>query len=153
LIRAFRVVKKRYAADPLGGRGGLESGGRWHYKGVQVVYCAQTLSLAALEFFVHFGKRERSVSLVWFEIAIPQDLVSSLPESRLPAGWRSEPPAGETAELGTEWLKACSSAVLSVPSAVVPGERNFLINPVHPKARTIVASQPRDFSFDPRMWK
>ncbi len=49
-----RLAKKKYAHDPLGGAGGLIVGGRWHHKGSRIVYCAQTLSLASLEFFVHF---------------------------------------------------------------------------------------------------
>jgi len=153
LITAYRIAKKKYAADPLGGNGGLRSGGRWHYEGVRIVYCAENLSLAELEFFIHFGRHQRKISLVSFEVSIPVHLIETLPAGKLPADWRTVPPPDSTAKLGMEWLIRAKSAVLRVPSALTPGEHNYLINPTHKDAAKISTGTPRVHAFDSRMWK
>jgi len=153
VITAFRITKKRYARQPLAGLGGLEVGGRWHHKGTPIVYCAQSLSLAALEFFVHFGKRADTIALVSIAIDVPADLIESLSHSKLPKNWREVPAPAATAELGGEWIRRGRSAVLRVPSALSPGECNYLINPAHPKCTRIRTWPPAAFSFDARMWK
>jgi len=38
-------------------------------------------------------------------------------------------------------------------SAVVPVERNYLINPVHPQSHQVRVGKAEAFSLDPRMWK
>ncbi len=153
MITAFRVTKKRYARQPLAGRGGLEVGGRWHHKGTPIVYCAQSLSLAALEFFVHFGKRADTIALVSIAIDIPVDLIEPLLQAKLPKNWREVPAPAATADLGAEWVRHGRSAVLRVPSVLSPGECNYLINPAHPKCTRIRTRPPVVFSFDTRMWK
>jgi RES domain-containing protein len=150
---AYRISKARYAADPLGGAGGIQAGGRWHHKGVPVVYASQTLSLASLEFFVHFGRLESAIRLVCFEIGIPEGIVEDLDRSRLPADWRSVPPGVVTADMGTDWLRSRRSAVLRVPSALTEGEYNFLINPAHSDAGQVRVLESNPFSYDSRMWK
>lgn len=153
MITAFRITKKRYARQPLAGLGGLEVGGRWHHKGTPIVYCAQSLSLAALEFFVHFGKRADTIALVSIAIDIPAELIESLSHGKLPKNWREVPAAAATADLGAEWIRHGRSAVLRVPSVLSPGECNYLINPAHPKCTRIRTRPPAAFSFDTRMWK
>jgi len=153
LITAYRIVKKKYADSPLSGRGGLDSGGRWHGKGVLVAYCAQSLSLAALEFFVHFGRHERHIALVSIEIGIPEGLVEAVTLDQLPYHWRSQPPLAATANLGMEWLASARSAVLQVPSAISRGEHNYLINASHPRASKVRARPAKLYTFDSRMWQ
>lgn len=153
MISAHRVGKARYAAEPLSGIGGTYVGGRWHHKGVRIVYAAQTLSLASLEFFVHFGRLESAISLVWFEFAIPDELVQEVDGSALPAGWDSDPPVAATADIGMNWLRSGSSVVLKVPSAVTQGEYNLLINPSHADIGKIHVVKTASFSYDSRMWK
>ena len=153
MITAFRIAKKRYARQPLADLGGLEVGGRWHQKGTPIVYCAQSLSLAALEFFVHFGKRADTIALVSIVIDIPAELIESLSYGKLPKNWREVPAPAATADLGAEWISHGRSPVLRVPSVLSPGECNYLINPAHPKCTRIRTRPPAHFSFDARMWK
>lgn len=153
MITAFRITKKRYARQPLAGLGGLEVGGRWHHKGTPIVYCAQSLSLAALELFVHFGKRADTIALLSIAIEIPAEIIDSLSHSKLPKNWCEVPAPAATAELGAEWIRHGRSAVLRVPSVLSPGECNYLINPAHPKCTRIRTRPPAAFSFDTRMWK
>ncbi len=73
--------------------------------------------------------------------------------AQLPADWRSLPASDALARMGTSWARRLESAVLSVPSAVVPEERNYLLNPAHLQFREIAFGPARPFAFDPRLWK
>lgn len=150
---AFRIGKTRHAHDALSGQGALIVGARWHHKGAPIVYCATTLSLAALEVFVHFGMQEKAIAFSSIEISIPDGLVSILSAADLPTDWRDVPPPRSTADIGSQWLVNKRSAVLQVPSAVTLGEYNYLLNPAHPDFPKINASPPKPYTFDPRMWK
>ena len=77
----------------------------------------------------------------------------TLPVSVLPRDWASYPAPEALAELGTEWARSRRSAVLIVPSAVIPGEENVLLNPEHPDFARVRIGQARPFSFDGRTWK
>ena len=153
MTTAFRIAKRKYAGDSLGGRGGLVAGGRWHHTGIRVVYCAASSSLAALEYFVHFGKRQNKLSLVFIEVGIPDEVIERLANRRLPQDWRQVPPPRSTADIGTAWLKRGRTAVLRVPSIQAPKEHNYLINPSHADAARIKVKASVAYSFDPRMWK
>lgn len=153
MISAYRIAKARYAAQPLSGEGGLHSGGRWHHKGLPIVYSAESLSLASLEFFVHFGKLDNAIKLVSFRIEIPDGLVELLAASSLPPDWDSVPAGTATADLGTAWLTSKKSAVLKVPSVITPGEHNYLINPLHRDAAQVKVVTSNPFLYDMRVWK
>jgi RES domain-containing protein len=119
---------------------------------VAVVYTSATLSLATLECFVHVDPTDAPADLV----AIPAEIPDALPRitirvQDLPPSWRAYPAAEELAELGTAWVRARKTAVLVVPSAIVPQEHNFVLNPAHPDFRRIRPGRPEAFSFDPRM--
>jgi RES domain-containing protein len=153
LISAYRISKARYAASPLTGEGGLHCSGRWHHRGLPVIYTGESLSLASLEVFVHFGKLDDAIKLVAFRIEIPDGLVEVLAASSLPTDWDSVPAGTETADLGTQWLSSKRSAVLRVPSVVTPGEHNYLLNPLHPDAGQVKVPASNAFLYDSRMWK
>jgi RES domain-containing protein len=149
-----RICKARYAKTALSGVGGLESAGRWHRKGQPVVYAASTLSLAALEYFVHLGRTDSRITFVSVQAIIPAELVTeTVSPAALPRDWNSSPPIAATMDLGTQWCAEMRGAVIKVPSALVQGEFNFLLNPRHPDFPRITVSPPEPFSFDVRMWK
>ncbi len=153
---AWRIVKKKHAAEVLSGEGARLGGGRWNHAGVPVVYASETLSLAALELFVHFTRKEIGISrsLLAIPVNIP-DSVTKIEVSRenLKAGWDSSPPPDFTRDLGTKWVNEGASAVLRVPSALIHGEYNLVINPAHPDFATITAGNAQPFSLDDRVWK
>jgi len=74
-----------------------------------------------------------------------------MPASGLPANWRRYPPPEALAELGTRWARDLKSPVLAVPSAVIPQELNYVLNPVHPDFKRIRVGNPEAFRFDPRL--
>ncbi|MGD0362827.1 MAG: RES domain-containing protein [Bryobacteraceae bacterium] len=69
----------------------------------------------------------------------------------LPPDWKSPVPTNSTKDIGTDWAKRMDTAVLSVPSAVVDRERNFLLNPLHRDFQLIKFDPPEAFDFDPRL--
>jgi RES domain-containing protein len=121
---------------------------------VALIYTSATLSLAALEYYVHLDPVDSPADLV----AIPADIPDAVARSEigidaLPPGWRDYPAPDDLADLGTAWVRAHRTAVLVVPSALVPQERNLLLNPAHTDFAQIRRGVPEPFSFDPRMWK
>lgn len=154
MTTAWRIAKARHQDNAFSGAGGLHSAGRWHAKGQRVVYAASSLALAALEVFVHLNRAHAAIRWVMFEIVIPDEVaVEVRAGARLPRGWRSEPPIAATMRIGTDWLRAGRSAVLRVPSAIIPTESNLLLNPLHADFRKLRPGKARPFEFDARKWK
>jgi len=147
-LRAWRIVKAKHAATAFSGEGARLFGGRWNSPGVSLVYTSSTQALAALESLVHLNPP------VLFQYAvIPVEFDAALVEkvSALPAGWRDSPAPPSTQALGDAWAAQARSAVLELPSVIIPGESNFLLNPAHPDFRKIVIGKPAPFAFDPRL--
>lgn len=150
MIRAFRMVREKYAASAFTGEGAARHGGRWNSPGVRVVYTSATVSLAALETLVHLNPQMRFRYLV-FPIEFDEGLVDKITASSLPAGWRDEPPPLLTKRLGDEWIRLARSAVLELPSVIVPSESNHLFNTTHPDFKSLTIGKPETFSFDQRL--
>ena len=149
-----RICKTKYGKTAFSGAGGLESAGRWHRKGQSIVYSAPTLSLAALELFVHLGRTDSKIKFVSASATIPDKLVIEvLDPAALPAHWYSSPPSDATMDLGSRWCAEARSVAIKVPSAVVRGEFNYLLNPAHPDFKHLIISNPEAFTFDQRLWK
>ena len=86
------------------------------------------------------------------EVRIPNSLsIQTVDESDPPPNWSSPVPSGKTQDLGTHWVRSGATAVLSVPSVIVPSERNYLLNPAHPDFASIRFLPPRPFTFDRRL--
>ncbi|HME72143.1 MAG TPA: RES family NAD+ phosphorylase [Myxococcota bacterium] len=149
--RAFRLLKRKHAAHSFDGEGARLFGGRWNRPGVAVVYASENLSLAALELLVHLEWGALLGHYVVCRVEFPESAVEELPAKGLPAHWRVSPAPPALQEIGTGWARARRSAVLRVPSAVIPLESNFLLNPDHPSFRRFVRTAPERFDFDPRL--
>jgi len=120
---------------------------------VPLVYASATLSLAALEILVHADVEHVQGEWMATPAEIPDALrVRDVSARELPPDWRSVPAPAAVTDLGTAWARARETAVLAVPSAIIPHERNFVVNPLHPAFRTVRVGTPQPFSFDPRLW-
>ena len=151
-MRVWRVVPAGHEA--FDGDGTRRFGSRWVPKGLSAVYTSATLSLAALELFVHTDPDLAPADLraVWADV--PDDLVMhEVALSDLPRTWRQIPAPAELQALGRSWIVEEKAATLSVPSVVVPTERNYVLNPAHADFHRIQVGEALEFSFDPRMWK
>jgi RES domain-containing protein len=154
LIVLWKICKERRRADAFTGEGARLAGGRWNERGTPVVYASESLALSALETLVHIQKAHMHLAYISFQFKVPDEVrVNELARNRLPSSWRKEPPPKETMGIGTRWAEGRSTAVLRVPSVIIPQEYNYVLNPLHPDFRKIGKSETGQFSFDPRMWK
>jgi RES domain-containing protein len=150
-MRLHRIALAKHsatAAAAFGGQGGLHGHGRWHVRGKLIVYTAEHTALAMAEALVHLQRSNSIEAFTHWEIEVPDALILSPPP--LPPGWKNDVPF--TQALGDGWLSARKSVARFVPSALVPHDRNCLINPAHPQfdIRWVVAG-PNPFHFDPRL--
>jgi RES domain-containing protein len=153
-MELWRVSIAENAEDAFSGQGGLRFAARWHKVGTCVVYTSASLALAAMEFFVNWKEQAAPRALASISAHVPDGLrISVLSDQRLPDDWRSSRVREATQQIGSDWARSGESAILSIPSTVIPEERNFLLNPAHRDFKRIRVGKPRPFSFDPRMWK
>ena len=150
MVRAWRIVRERHADSAFSGEGAFRVGGRWNSRGTRVVYSSASQALAVLESLVHLNPPVvfRYVS---FAIEFDEELVMEVGADLLPANWREQPVPPSTRALGDAWIRSKKSAVLAVPSVVVPGEANYLLNPLHPEFGQVVIHEPVPYAFDSRL--
>jgi RES domain-containing protein len=145
----WRIDRPRRNA--FSGEGARRFGGRWNSPGTAVVYLSEHQSLAALEIFVHVQPLLPREKYLAYLVEWDEALMETLSARRLPADWRTSPPGPATMQIGDQWVREMRSPVLGLPSAIVPAERNFLLNPGHPKFRQVRVHKPVDFAFDARL--
>jgi RES domain-containing protein len=103
---------------------------------------------------VHLDDDDLAKDYVGIPAEIPDSVKITLVRiSDLPRTWRHFPRPQALADLGSRWAAAGETAVLAVPSAIVPHDLNYLLNPLHPHFKRIRIGQPEPFSFDPRLGK
>lgn len=149
---AWRFCDRRWASPPLSGEGARLYGGRWNSVGTAIAYTAGSRALATLEVRVHASAGLAPTTHVAIPVTIPDAIIEELDAATLPPNWREYPAPASLAAFGDAWAAGLSSAALSVPSAVVPEERNYLINPMHPDFGRIVAGTPAPVTYDPRLF-
>jgi RES domain-containing protein len=151
-VRVWRIASAAHAA--FDGEGTRHHGSRWTPRGIPVVFTSATLSLAALERFVHTDSDLEPADLVAIPVDIGEDIsIESVDAEELPPDWRSFPAPPTLAAIGEQWFRASGAVVLSIPSVVIPHERNFALNPTHREFPQLSIGRSHPFSFDPTMWK
>jgi RES domain-containing protein len=152
-MRVFRLIRKKYGIE-LSGKGAALSGNRWNSKGTELIYCADSRALAMAEVAVHLSLSILPKDYVMVEIDIPSEIsIATLSKEDLPAHWSSFPHLLDTQQIGDAFVAERKNCVLKVPSAVVPGDFNFLINPYHPDFSGFRIVSQEDFPFDSRLFK
>lgn len=151
-MRIWRICRSAFSKTPLDGRGGLIAAGRWHTPRRLIVYASESLALASLEVLVHCDVDLLPTDLVAIELEIPEHVqCQNIHVEDLPRSWRTQPPTRTTQRIGNDWLDAGKGLLLRVPSALIPTEMNFLINPVHPSIRDVRVVRRMKFRFDERL--
>jgi RES domain-containing protein len=151
MIRAWRIARGRHAAAAFSGEGAAAWGGRWNSPGTRAVYTAGSIALAMLEMLVHLQDRELLRHYVVFPVTFDSALVQSANPAMLPRTWRRSPAPPSTRRVGDAWVGEGRSAILRVPSAVVPAEWNYLLNPAHPDFAKITIGPRQRIRLDPRL--
>lgn len=148
----FRLSKSAYAND-LSGRGAEKAGGRWNSKGTAMVYTSESRALCTTEIAVHTPLGILPMDYVIIAIEIPNTIqITEIKHASLPADWKSLPHAHSTQEIGDTFVNEVKTAILKVPSAVVQGEFNYLINPSHKDFKKIKVKLVEPFDFDERLF-
>jgi RES domain-containing protein len=153
MAMVWRLTRPEFAAE-LSGEGNATTGARWNSPGRGVVYASFNLSLCVLESFAHLPPllRINLPEMTAVKIEIPDEA------SRLSIDLADLPPdlIGSEAEercrqLGDGWLTAQEQLICTVPSIIVPQERNMMINPAHQLMAEVKIVSTERFRFDPRL--
>jgi RES domain-containing protein len=150
-ITAWRITSEPYADTAFSGKGAEEYGGRFNSVGTPVVYTSESISLATLELLAKAGKRQRLSGRVVLPVTFDENHVIAYETEDLPEGWDERPYGPVSQAVGDRWVESEASAVLRVPSVVVPAEHNYLINPRHPEVEELEVGEPRPLARDLRL--
>jgi RES domain-containing protein len=140
--------------EALDGRGGLLASARWHTQGRPIVYLAANPAGALVEVLVNLELDAARLpgSYTLLKAEAPDDIqVRRIELGSLPVGW-----AGDltiTRNMGDEWLAGGESALLEVPSAILPETWNVLLNPHHLDAGRIRVVWQQAYPYDRRFFK
>lgn len=156
MVSGWRVAAPEFSSTPaemLSGEGAYRYGGRWNSKGTRVVYLGSSLAQASMELLVHLGRPDVLNSFYKLEVSYPEETILHIDINELPKGWDTPEMQSAAQRVGDGWVQAAESLVLCVPSVVVAGEYNFLLNPNHPDFSELLCSEVTLFRFDPRVLK
>ncbi len=146
----WRITTRRFVDQAFSGEGARLYGGRWNRVGQSVIYTAESRSLALLEMLVQDEPLRARYVLV--PAHLPETVsMETLDNNVLPRDWRTHAGREALQSLGGEWLRQSRSCVLAVPSAVVPAELDFLINPLHADFKRISVGKPESLETDMRL--
>jgi RES domain-containing protein len=151
MIWAWRLIKANHADAAFAGEGTKRWGGRWNSKGVRVVYTAESLPLATLEVIGHALFYDALKNFVCIPVDFSPRLSQSIFIEDLPDNWQADPIPESVRKIGDRWVQNQESVLLQVPSAIIPFEYNYLINPSLPDFERLVIHSPQKFYFDPRL--
>jgi RES domain-containing protein len=152
----WRIADPEYAKttpEMLSGEGGYLFGGRWNTKGHRVVYLGGNLSTASMEMLVHLDSVAVLDLYNKMEVYFNDDHILQIDPDDLPIDWGDSSMAPTTQLIGDDWLDNNESLILQVPSVVVRGEFNYLLNPLHPDFKDIETSDITVYKFDTRLVK
>ena len=149
----YRIEREKYLKTTLTGIGAsMSKGYRWNSFNTKLVYTAENRALAMLEVSVHLDLSEDlPTDRYYVEIEIPVNItIQEVKVEDLPEDWNSNPPTITTQTIGDDFVFQNESAILKVPSSIVPQEFNYLINPNHPDSKKIKVIGKTSMNFDPR---
>ncbi len=152
MLTVWRLITARFARSAFSGEGARLYAGRWHRKGVPLVYTASSQSLAMLEMLVQ--DEPLRARYVMIEARLPDRIaIERVHIDDLPSNWREVAAREQLQDIGTRWARTRISALLAVPSAVIPAEMNYLLNPLHQDFRLVRIGKPQRFETDLRLIK
>jgi len=152
MLTVWRLVTARFVDTAFSGEGARRYGGRWNIKGIPLIYTASSQSLAMLEMLVQDEPLRARYVMISAEIPTNMN-IERMNLDLLPSDWRDQTALERLRTIGTEWAIQLSSAVLAVPSAVVPAEANYLLNPTHPDFARVLIGKPQVLITDLRLIK
>lgn len=152
-MKVYRLSRKKYANE-LSGVGASKYGNRWNSKGVEIIYTAESRALAMAEVLVHLSLDTLPSDFQMIAIEIPENLtIQTLSIAELGEEWSSFSASLHTQKIGDGFIQNNKKLMLKVPSAVVHGDYNYLINPNHPDYTKVKIAEIVSFPFDRRIFR
>jgi RES domain-containing protein len=137
-VEVYRLTRRKFAGkNPFDGEGSFLFGGRWSSVGTRLCYAATHRSLAILEYRAHIELALMPDDLVIATLEIPDDIAVT-PTPALPEDWKGYPAPASLRKIGDRFIAEARSAIMRIPSVLVPQENNVMLNPVHPDATRMV---------------
>ena len=146
----YRIGRTRYAYD-LKGEGARLFGGRWNHKLTACIYTSQSRALSLLEYSVNINLDDIPRALSITSIFIPDEEIKTIGIDMLPGNWKDSPAPASTKDFGTRLIMEARYAVLKIPSAIIPEEYNYMLNPVQANSKYFKIEEVREFSYDVRI--
>jgi RES domain-containing protein len=153
-MKVFRIEREKYLATSLTGIGAsMTEGYRWNSLNTRMIYTTESRALATLEVSVHLDlSQDLPSDRFYLEIEIPDEVtIQQVNIEDLPEDWNSKPPILITQTIGDDVINYNETAILKVPSSIVPQEFNYLINPNHPDISKIKILSTTRMIFDSRL--
>jgi RES domain-containing protein len=151
-MKVYRLSRAAYATD-LTGLGSSFKGARWNSIGTEMIYTSESRALAMTEIMVHFTIAMAPADYKMVILDIPDNLsIQHITDDSLPSNWNVFPYLSSTQSIGDAFIKENKFPILRVPSAVVTGDFNFLLNPHHSEFKKITIEKTEKFPFDSRIF-
>lgn len=150
-MNVYRISKCIYIRD-LSGIGASNFPGRWNSKGTHVLYTAATPSLAMLESIVHIAKIPVE-GFCMAVLSIPDNSILDIDKEQLPGDWPSYPAPEALKAIGDKFIRTNKYLAARLPSAIMPEDAVYLLNPMHPLFKKVVIQSVRNLDFDSRLAK
>lgn len=145
----YRISKCKFIND-LKGTGAAAYGGRWHSKGTYVLYTSEAASLALLESVVHISNIA-AFGYCMLCLKIPDDNIKEMRVDDLPEKWNENPPPDMLKSIGDAFVRENKFFALKLPSAILPEESNYLLNPNHPDFKKVTVLYTKSVNIDARL--
>jgi RES domain-containing protein len=151
-MKVYRLTRKRHLEE-FSGKGAALCGARWNSKGTEIIYTSESRALAMAEVAVHLSLDNLPDDFVMLEIDIPDKLAFAPPilVDALDKNWNWFPHSQSTQVIGDRFIRENLHCTVRVPSAIVKGDCNILINPHHADFKKITITNVDDFPFDRRL--
>ncbi|MEE6186784.1 hypothetical protein PIECOFPK_01628 [Mycovorax composti] len=150
-MNIYRIAREEYAED-ISGYGAFLYGGRWNGKGQYALYCTEHISLAVLEIVVNYNRTLTPMRPKYhlIEIQIPENTITEIDHKVLKKDWTQD--LDYTQYIGDQFLLSQAALALKVPSAVIPEEHNYLINPQHKDFKKLKIVTNKAYGLDERLF-
>ena len=147
-MMVYRLAAMDYIHDQTG-TGARLFGGRWNPEGHSCIYTSEHVSLAFLEKYVHAKSKENMSRIGLLKIEIPDDAIFHADAKLFKSRWEED--ISYSQWLGAQILSDLSIVAFSVPSAIIPSERNIILNPLAPSFKEVKFLPVTDFKTDFRL--
>lgn len=148
----YRITKEKYATQ-FNGKGAAKFGHRWNSKGTEVIYCAESRALALAELSVYLNVTMASTKYAMLHIEVPDKTKIKTISKMLPENWNNYPHLKNTKVIGDEFVAEDKFLLMKIPSAIVHGDYNYIINPRHKDFINIEISAAEHFPVDERFFR